>query len=331
MMATKQKTITAEQFAKFYTLGEISDKLKTPFNLETIYWKPQSTTKDGKRAMGAPYADTRAYEDRLNAVCPEQWTTLVTCIPTQSKLVCIVELSVCGIVRCGDGDAPNNDSNMVTSAYSQAFKRACSRFGLGRYLYNLPKTWVEFDKPNKRITPKGVAQLERMYLQHTRKPTPKKEEPPKEPTPQPEPPLQKKATPKKPAPPKKKAAPKKKAPSKIQAKQISADGIKHITDTAAELLDDNGQQRYVLTIKKVRDNLMSALAINPRPFSKLSVREGGLIYWYLQSQLGKTGEELATTKECGKVIAGYAQKDSLKWDEAEVLYKQDMKANNGQT
>ena len=34
----------------------------------------------------------------------------------------------------------------MTSAEAQAFKRACSCFGLGRYFYNVPEIWVEVNE-----------------------------------------------------------------------------------------------------------------------------------------------------------------------------------------
>jgi hypothetical protein len=37
----------------------------------------------------------------------------------------------------------------MTGAEAQAFKRASSCFGLGRYLYNLPETWVDLDGQGK--------------------------------------------------------------------------------------------------------------------------------------------------------------------------------------
>jgi hypothetical protein len=37
----------------------------------------------------------------------------------------------------------------LTRAEAQAFKRACSCFGLGRYFYDLPRTWVDLDE-NRR-------------------------------------------------------------------------------------------------------------------------------------------------------------------------------------
>jgi hypothetical protein len=39
----------------------------------------------------------------------------------------------------------------MTAAEAQAFKRAGSCFGLGRYLYNLPETWVPLDGQGKPI------------------------------------------------------------------------------------------------------------------------------------------------------------------------------------
>ena len=38
---------------------------------------------------------------------------------------------------------------------AQAFKRACSGFGLGRYFYNFPEMWVDIDEPKQpKNTPK---------------------------------------------------------------------------------------------------------------------------------------------------------------------------------
>jgi hypothetical protein len=42
-------------------------------------------------------------------------------------------------------------SQPATSAASQAFKRACAAFGLGRYLYSLPQVWADYDQKSKQI------------------------------------------------------------------------------------------------------------------------------------------------------------------------------------
>jgi hypothetical protein len=36
-------------------------------------------------------------------------------------------------------------------AEAQAFKRACSAFGLGRYLYSLPQVWAEYNQEKREI------------------------------------------------------------------------------------------------------------------------------------------------------------------------------------
>ena len=38
-----------------------------------------------------------------------------------------------------------------TTAEAQAFKRACSKFGLGRYLYDLPIHWMPYDSQKKQL------------------------------------------------------------------------------------------------------------------------------------------------------------------------------------
>jgi len=54
------------------------------------------------------------------------------------------------------GEEWADDDNAGTSAEAQAFKRACSCFGLGRYLYYFTGTWVDLDD---RKRPKTVPQL----------------------------------------------------------------------------------------------------------------------------------------------------------------------------
>src|SRR4029453_17680846 len=41
--------------------------------------------------------------------------------------------------------------NAATAAEAQAFKRACSVFGLGRYLYDVPAVWVDLDEYNRPV------------------------------------------------------------------------------------------------------------------------------------------------------------------------------------
>ena len=67
------------------------------------------------------------------------------------------ELTIFGLgSHSATGEEWADDDNACTSAETQAFKRACSCLGLGRYLYYFTGTWVDLDE---RKRPKSVPQL----------------------------------------------------------------------------------------------------------------------------------------------------------------------------
>jgi hypothetical protein len=68
-------------------------------------------------------------------------------------------LTIAGVTRSDVGECDLSDENAFTSAKAQAFKRACAAFGLGRYLYDLPKQWVEYDAQHRCITDAALTQL----------------------------------------------------------------------------------------------------------------------------------------------------------------------------
>lgn len=163
---------TAKQKIGEARMSEILDKLEEPFDPELIYWKPQATNGDKTRAMAAAYADPRAYSDRLNEVVgPSGWKVSYNVftmdpIPNpaaknkydaflfKGKVLVVASLVIEGVGQnSGTGESDAVDENAITSAEAQAFKRAAIRFGLGRYLYNLPKgQWAPYDKESRRIT-----------------------------------------------------------------------------------------------------------------------------------------------------------------------------------
>ena len=56
-------------------LRELFKELVVPFDSSVIEWRVTNTTKDKTRGQVIPYADQRAYTDRLNAlVTPAGWT-----------------------------------------------------------------------------------------------------------------------------------------------------------------------------------------------------------------------------------------------------------------
>jgi len=146
-------------------LEELMGELAKPFDVDRVEWKPQATR--GDRALAIAYADARAYQDRLNQVAGADWSDDYTVLEGGAVVLC--KLTVCGVTRSDIGEADRGDRNTATSALAQAFKRAAVKFGIGRYLYDLPKTWVDYDPQRKRITPEGERRL-RAVLEGARGP-----------------------------------------------------------------------------------------------------------------------------------------------------------------
>lgn len=147
------------------TDNEILKQLAAPFHPSRITWKPQTITKNKDRALAVAYADLRAYQDRLDDVCGLGWSVSYT--PWGDRIICHVTID--GITRSSTGEASSDSERSEiagTAAEAQAFKRACSMFGLGRYLYNLPDLWVEWDADNRRFTDKALTRLNGVIAQH---------------------------------------------------------------------------------------------------------------------------------------------------------------------
>jgi len=145
--------------------------LEVPFDPLQIEWRVMNTTKNGPPLRGqvVPYADQRAYTDRLNALfTPAGWTRRYTIHASSNfersqdkkivaKVLVSCELAIFGLgSHSATGEEFADDPNALTAAEAQAFKRAAVCFGLGRYLYYFTGTWVDLDE-HKR--PKTVPQL----------------------------------------------------------------------------------------------------------------------------------------------------------------------------
>src|SRR6266851_1238996 len=136
-------------------------ELEVPFPPDQVQWRVTNTAKDKKRGQIVPYADPRAYADRLNALfTPQGWTReykieTMSNIPRMKKGESIVSgkiLVTCTVTifglssHSGTGEEWADDENGMTAADAQAFKRACACFGLGRYFYEFQGSWVDLDQ-----------------------------------------------------------------------------------------------------------------------------------------------------------------------------------------
>lgn len=151
-------------------IRELIASLEVPFHPSVIEWRVTNTSKTGSpRGQVMPYADQRAYTDRLNALfTPAGWTRRYTVHTSANferakdkrivaKVIVTCELTIFGLgSHSATGEEWADNDNAGTAAEAQAFKRACSCFGLGRYLYCFAGVWVDLDE---RKRPKNVPQL----------------------------------------------------------------------------------------------------------------------------------------------------------------------------
>lgn len=142
-------------------LPELLQALSIPFDLAVVRWRVTEYSDDGTRGLMLPYADPRAYSDRLNDVfTPAGWSrkySVQASAPVQrsrrgpaSKILVTCEVTIASIgTNSGTGEEWSDRENALTAAEAQAFKRALSCFGLGRYLYDIDGEWVELDDKHK--------------------------------------------------------------------------------------------------------------------------------------------------------------------------------------
>ncbi len=149
-MPAQEEKLTVEPAALFAQLAD-------PFDPSVIKWRVTHTTQDGSRGAVIAFADPRAYTDRLNLIfTPTGWTRSYTVAKVEGvsrfkrdKIIVTGKVLVtCSLTiydlgsHTGGGEEWADEENAMTSAEAQAFKRACTCFELGRYLYNFAEMWV---------------------------------------------------------------------------------------------------------------------------------------------------------------------------------------------
>jgi hypothetical protein len=147
-------------------LNALFEKLIEPFEPSEIKWRVTHTTQDRRRGAVIAFADPRAYTDRLNQIfSPTGWTRAydVSTVNAVSrtkgdkviqtgKVLVTCALTIHGVgCHTGSGEEWADEQNAMTSAEAQAFKRACTCFGLGRYLYNFAEMWVPLNEYRQPI------------------------------------------------------------------------------------------------------------------------------------------------------------------------------------
>ncbi|AQQ55329.1 Rad52/Rad22 family DNA repair protein [Planococcus lenghuensis] len=137
----------------------IMETLKAPFQPSEIEWRVQSATRNqnGVRLLVVPYITARGIMDRLDAILGAQWTSTFQQMKIAGKEGFGCSLSI----KIGDewitrtDGAEVSDIESIKGGHSNALKRAAVQWGVGRYLYDLPKFWVPLkDRGNNYVNGK---------------------------------------------------------------------------------------------------------------------------------------------------------------------------------
>lgn len=141
---------------------QIVKALCAQFPANAVSWRAGSTirTDEGMRCKALAYIDARDVMGRLDAVLgPTNWSDEYV-ETAKGVMLCKLSLRIDGEWITKTDGAGETDVEAEKGKISDAFKRAAVKWGIGRYLYDLPTPWVEYDEKRKQITPAGHKQLE---------------------------------------------------------------------------------------------------------------------------------------------------------------------------
>jgi hypothetical protein len=134
-------------------LGGISVTLAALFSPSEVKFKPAIVS--GNRALALAYVDVRAIQDRLDTVCGVAgWQDSYRVLP-DGAVVCRLRLKIgeqwITKVDVGSPSGQPDNGDRTKAAFSDALKRAAVKFGVGRYLYRLPRQWCDYDTQKREF------------------------------------------------------------------------------------------------------------------------------------------------------------------------------------
>lgn len=128
----------------------IMTQLSEPFQVKDVKFRAGATSeRNGElKALALAYIEARDVMNRLDEVVGwDGWQDEYRVLrETGNSLEVECTLTINGVSR---SDAGIGDD--AKAAYSDALKRAAVKFGVGRYLYNLPKVWVHAKRVGKAV------------------------------------------------------------------------------------------------------------------------------------------------------------------------------------
>lgn len=139
----------------------IFKKLSDPLPPNKVSWRVGQITKNDKnKASALCYIDARDVMERLDEVVgPECWTDSY-CETPKGRVICTISIKVNDEWVSKSDAAGDTAVEAEKGAISDAFKRAAVKWGIGRYLYDVPMQWVAVDD-YKKILKSEFPKLER--------------------------------------------------------------------------------------------------------------------------------------------------------------------------
>lgn len=144
--------------------ADLLEALQFPFShLDIQLQAGAPREKEGQwLCQAVPSVPLWCYEARLHQVAPGAWSSLCpSLVVADDHLTLAVRVQIGPISHSSYGEmriprlaVPDTLGQIVVSvpdAYSVAFIDACRRFGLGRYLLQLPRRWVPYDTECKVV------------------------------------------------------------------------------------------------------------------------------------------------------------------------------------
>lgn len=134
-------------------------KLKSNFPKDRLGVKVQSLSRDKTKALLVLYLQHTDVQDRLEEIDPS-WTAEVLHEQVQNSAWYVrMRMTLKGVSRenVGEGADPK-------SAYSDAIKRCAMLFGVGRYLYDSPTVWGDYDESRDRFKQWSIQDYERFSM-----------------------------------------------------------------------------------------------------------------------------------------------------------------------
>ncbi len=129
-------------------MNDILTRLAAPFAAAEVDWRVGSMNQQKTKGMALAYIDARTVQDRLDAVCGALWACEHV-VSAGTRVTCKISLKIGDEWISRSDGAGETDVEGEKGSYSDSFKRAAVRWGVGRYLYDLASPWVDVDPMGK--------------------------------------------------------------------------------------------------------------------------------------------------------------------------------------